>query len=140
MFRTKLTAFAAAALLSVATAACGSSGDSTGPSAPRNGTITLLNESDAPIDAVYFSGCDEATWGPNRLAAGETIATGATRSWTTPAGCYDFKANIGTLAGSWFDRDLAPGGTLQFALDVVVSNVGGVQAAVAGTESGLKAR
>lgn len=138
MFRNKLTAFAVAALLSITTAACGS--DSNGPSAPRNGTITMLNESDAPIDAVYISSCSDDSWGADRLPAGETIATGATRNFTMPAGCYDIKANIGTLAGIWWDRDLEAGGVLQFALDVVVSNVGPVQPAIAGAESNLKTR
>lgn len=138
MFRNKLAAFAAVALLSVASAACGS--DSNGPSAPRNGTITMLNQSDAPIDAVYISSCSDESWGPDRLAAGESIATGQSRDFTLPAGCYDIKANIGTLAGIWWDRDLEAGGILQFALDVAVSNVGPVQPAIAGAESNQKVR
>lgn len=138
MFRNKLTAFTAVALLSVAPAACGS--DSNGPSVPRNGTIVMLNESDAPIDAVYISSCSDDSWGPDRLAAGETIATGSMRSFTFPAGCVDVKANIGTLAGIWWDRQLAAGDSLQFALDVAVSNVGPVLPAIAGAESNLKAR
>ena len=141
MHRNKLAALAAAALLSLGTAACGS--DSTGPSRsgpPHTGTISVMNSSDAPIDAVKFSNCSDPDWGQNRLDAGETIAPGATRSWTADPGCYDVKASIGTLAGTWYDRQLTANGLIQVALDVAVSSVRPAQPAVAGAGEDLKAR
>ena len=129
MFRSRFSALMAAALFALAPAACGSDDNSpSGPSpAPQTGTIAIRNDSDAPIDMVNFTSCEDASWGANRLASGETIAPGATRSWTTEAGCYDVRARIGSLVGTWWDRDLTAGGAINLALDVAVSNVGPVE-------------
>lgn len=114
-----LAAFALALAFALSAAACG--GDSTGPEpAPRTSTIRLLNESATPITTVYFSQCDDTSWGANRLADGETLAPGALRSWTVAPGCYDFRASNGSKAASWFDREITPGGVLQLAVPVEV--------------------
>jgi hypothetical protein len=123
MIRTKLAAFAFAALV-VGAVACGGGGDSTGPTpAPQTATIRLLNESSVPIVAVYFTACSESTWGSNRLGASETLAPGALRTWTVEPGCYDLRASTGSKTASWFDRDVAAGGAIQLAVPAEVAAV-----------------
>lgn len=124
MIRIRLMVVVAAAL-TLGAVACG--GDSDGPAAPapapQTGTIRLLNDSSVPIVAVYFTKCDESSWGSNRLAASETLAPGALRSWTVEPGCYDFRASTGSKSASWYDRNLAPGGALQLAVPSTVSAI-----------------
>lgn len=100
--------------------ACGSD-SSTEPTVPTpppatTGTVNIKNEASVPILAVYISACSDATWGANRLNSGEEITPGALRSFTMPAGCYDVKVNTATKSGSWYDRSLAAGGSLNLAL------------------------
>ena len=118
MIRNYLAGLATAAILFGA-AACGGGDNATGPAptppappAPTTGTIRLLNESSATIVAVYFTKCDENTWGSNRLAASERLAPGALRTWTVEPGCYDLKASTGSKSASWFDRQLSAGGAM----------------------------
>ena len=120
MICNRLTTLAAAALL-LGALACGGDDATSPPPAPQTGTIRLLNESSATIVAVYFTSCDESTWGSNRLAASESIAPGALRSWTVQPGCYDFRASTGSKTASWYDRDLVPGGALQLAVPAAVN-------------------
>lgn len=113
-----------AAILMAAALACG--GDSTGPAPapdPRTGTIQLLNQSNVSIVGVYFTTCDDDSWGANRLAQAETLAPGALRTWTVEAGCYDLKASTGSKSASWYDRTLAAGGALQMAVPASVATM-----------------
>ena len=125
MIRNYLAGLATAAIL-LGAAACGGD-DATGPAptppAPTTGTIRLLNESSASIVAVYFTKCDDTTWGANRLAASERLAPGALRTWTVEPGCYDLKASTGSKSASWFDRELAAGGALQLAVPDAVASM-----------------
>ena len=122
MIYNRLTTLAAGALL-LGAVACGGD-DATSPSpAPQTATLRLLNESSATIVAVYFTSCDESTWGSNRLAASESIAPGALRSWTVQPGCYDFRASTGSKTASWYDRELTPGGALQLAVPTAVNTM-----------------
>jgi hypothetical protein len=98
----------ALSLTALALAACGGDEDSsTGPApVPQNGTITMLNDSNTPIVSVNISRCTDASWGSNRLNPSETVQPGATRSWTVPVGCYDFRASTGERSASWFDLNV----------------------------------
>jgi len=111
---------ALAALAALALAACG--GDSsTGPT--PTATLSLANAANVPITAVYFSACDDTEWGANRLGAGESIATGGSRTWSIPAGCYDVKASTGTKAGQWYDRQVTAGETLELELSPAANSL-----------------
>jgi hypothetical protein len=55
-------------------------------------TLILHNNTGVVVCYVYFSLTSEASWGSDRLGSGETVAPGATRSWTVDAGQYDMKA------------------------------------------------
>ena len=120
MIYTRLTTLAAAALL-LGAVACGGDDATSPPPAPPTATSRLLNDTRATIVAVYFTSGDESTWGSNRLAASESIAPGALRSWTVQPGSYDFRASTGSKTASWYDRELAPGGALQLAVPTAVN-------------------
>lgn len=124
MIRNRLMV-AAVAALTLGAVACG--GDSDGPAAPapapQTGTIRLRNDASVPIVAVYFTKCNESTWGANKLAASESLAPGALRSWTVEPGCYDLRASTGSKSASWYDRTLTPGGALQLAVPSTVSAI-----------------
>jgi hypothetical protein len=127
-----------------------SSDSSTGPSQPppppppsqATGTVNLRNDASVAIVAVYISSCDDATWGSDRLNAGEEIAPGMLRSFTMPAGCYDVKASTGTKSGSWYDRSLPAGGAINLALPATASSSVATSADMLeeGSWSSLKAR
>lgn len=129
MFRNTIAA-AAIMLTVLGAAACGS--DSTGPGNPGSGTIALKNESTAQIVSVQFTLCTDESWGPNRLASGEVIATGAIRQWTAEPGCYDFRVATADKAGYWYDRQLTDGGAINLALSSAANLEAGTAAAVKG--------
>ena len=104
----------AAALCLSTLAACGGGDGATAPSA--NATLSLGNGANVAIQSVFISGCDESTWGEDRLGASETIAPGASRTFTLPAGCYDIRASTGSKSGYWYDRDFAAGETVTLQL------------------------
>jgi hypothetical protein len=138
MNRTKLMALAIATF---ALGACGGGGDSTGPApAAETGSITLLNESNSTIVAVHISGCDEGTWGANRLGAAESLAPGALRSWTVAIGCYDLKASNGVKSASWFDLEVTPGGTVQLGVPASVDAMVRELPAASASRADLKSR
>src|SRR5687768_13676495 len=66
--------------------ACGKDDDPTEPQATR---LRVLNSSVNAIRDVHFSLCTDTDWGPDRLAANETINPGAEKIWDTNAGCWD---------------------------------------------------
>jgi len=117
--------FLAAALL----AACGS-GDATGPDIPTppaaSAKVSLTNNSNTQIIEVNISSCTDLEWGANRLNAGEVIEPGATRTWTVSSGCYDFRAMTATKAGTWRNRTVSPGATINLALSSAANVVIGV--------------
>lgn len=113
-------------------AACGKD-SSTGPAPADTGTLTMLNDSNSPIVAMYFTSCEDGSWGPNRLSASENVAPGALRSWTVEAGCYDFKASTGERSATWWDLALTPGGTVQLGVPADVDAMV-AQARIAGPE------
>jgi len=118
----RLTVLAIAAL-SLGAVACGGGSDSTGPTpAPQSGTIKLLNGSSATIIGVYFTKCEDSSWGQNRLASTDSLAPGALRTWTVEPGCYDLKASTGSKSATWLNRDLTPGGALQLAVPATVAS------------------
>lgn len=140
MFRTSIAATVLAAALTLAAAACGGD-DSTGPTAPRNGTVSLHNASNTNIVQVNFSDCDDTSWGANRLNASEVIAPGATRTWTVGAGCYDFRASTASKSGYWYDRVVDAGETLPLQLSPAANESGAAVAALTDDAgSALKAR
>ena len=91
------------------------------PPSQATGTVNLRNDASVSILAVYISSCDEATWGSDRLNAGEEIAPGMLRSFTMPAGCYDVKASTASKSGSWYDRSVPAGGALNLSLPASAS-------------------
>jgi hypothetical protein len=110
-----------AVLAVLAAAACDKS--STGPETPTMATIELRNNNSAPIVTVNISSCSEAVWGANRLNQDESIATGATRTWSMPPGCYDVRASTGTKSGIWYDREAVAGEFLRLALPESASSL-----------------
>jgi len=111
--RSPLLTTAAAFCLS-ALAACGGSDGATAPS--TNATLSLSNGANVAIQSVFISGCDETTWGDDHLGPSETIAPGASRTFSVPAGCYDIRASTGSKSGYWYDRELAAGQTVSLQL------------------------
>lgn len=100
-------------LAMVALAACGD-GKATGPTAQS--TLVVRNDAPLPIMVVQFARCTDESWGPDRLGATETIAPGATRTWSIAPGCWDLRVATSTHAGYWYDNEVSAGGALQFAL------------------------
>lgn len=124
MIRNRLMTIAVAALTSGAVACGGDKATAPAPTpAPQTGAIRLRNDSSVPIVAVYFTTCDESSWGANRLSAAESLAPGALRTWTVEAGCYDVRASTGSKSATWYDRTLVAGGALQLAVPAAVGAV-----------------
>jgi hypothetical protein len=119
MIRRGLKALAIAAVVFNA-AACGGK-DSTGPE--PMGTIVLLNESSVDIVSVYFTSCDDDSWGPNRLADSETLAAGQMKTWSVEPGCYDVRASTGAKSATWWDRDVTAGGSLNLAAPIALADI-----------------
>ena len=113
--RSPLLATAAALCLS-ALAACGGSDGVTAPTPSTDATLSVSNGANVAIQSVFISGCDETTWGEDRLGPTETIAPGASRTFSVPAGCYDIRASTGSKSGYWYDRELAAGQTTMIQL------------------------
>ena len=113
--RSPLLATAATLCLS-ALAACGGSDGATAPTPSTDATLSLSNGANVAIQSVFLSGCDETTWGEDRLGPTETIAPGASRTFSVPAGCYDVRASTGAKSGYWYDRDFAAGATVTLQL------------------------
>lgn len=59
----------------------------------EDATFRLVNNSGTTVDAVYFSNCDNPSWGDDRLGATETVATGTTRNFAITNGCWDFRVD-----------------------------------------------
>ena len=106
----------AAALCLSTLAACGGSDGATAPAPSADATLSLSNGANVAIQSVFISSCDETTWGEDRLGATETIAPGASRTFSLPAGCYDIRASTGSKSGYWYDRDFAAGQTVTLQL------------------------
>jgi hypothetical protein len=84
---------------------------------PVAATITVDNGAGTAIDRVYFTACDIADWGVNRLEPGELIAVAATRSWTVDAGCWDLRTETSTgVARQFFDVTIDAGQTRVFRI------------------------
>lgn len=71
------------------------------------GAITIQNNSGITINVVTLSRCDAMSHGFSRLGSGETIPTGASRTWQVGAGCWDIgvgRTGSCTSAGcSWHE-------------------------------------
>jgi hypothetical protein len=69
------------------------------------GQIVLNNQSGTGIDVVTISRCSAMSYGFNTLSGGEVIRSGATRTWTVNAECWDVGAGrTGSCSGgrcSW---------------------------------------
>jgi hypothetical protein len=110
----------ATTLMLIGLAACGDSGSTaTGPA--EQSTLVVKNDAAQPIMVVQFARCTDPDWGPDRLGATETIAPGATRSWSIAPGCWDLRVATATRAGYWYDNEVQAGGSLQFALPAVAA-------------------
>lgn len=55
--------------------------------------VELLNQSAVALCDVYISPVTDTTWGRDWLAAGESVAPGATRVFNAPTGRYDLRAD-----------------------------------------------
>jgi len=51
--------------------------------------INIINESNAPIQAIHFSSCKDQNWGDDRLGANEVIAPKASRFFNMHDGIPD---------------------------------------------------
>jgi hypothetical protein len=108
----KFRGIAAFAAMVLALGACDR--DSTGPTATA--ALELRNDANVPIVSVNIASCSDESWGGNRLNSSETIAPGATRTWSLTPGCWDVRASTANKSGSWFDREVTAGGTIRLAL------------------------
>jgi hypothetical protein len=135
MIRSRLMTLAVTAV-ALAAAACGKDGgDTTGPApAAETGTITLLNQSNTVVVAVSIPTCEDAEWGDNRLGGLETIAPGASHSWTVETGCYDMRASNGSKAAYWYDIQVTTGNNVEISVPA------GMNASVVGIAADRRAR
>lgn len=85
--------FVAVALASLVTlTACDDDDGPTGGSG--RASLRITNQAARTILFVYFSPCNDPTWGEDRLGDA-VIAPGASFTWTElPAGCYDLRADL----------------------------------------------
>ena len=51
--------------------------------------INIINETEAPIQAIHFSSCRDQNWGDDRLGANEVIAPKASRFFNMHDGIAD---------------------------------------------------
>lgn len=114
MTRNILTTLSAVAFGFILAACGGSDGSATGPG--PSGTITLRNDANVGVVSVNIAQCTDPEWGANRLNSAETIAPGAVRNWTFPAGCYDVRASTGSKSATWFDLSVTPAMPVQLAV------------------------
>ena len=92
-FRTRKALLAAATVLALATAACGSDkGGSTGPTEPppeeQPAMLKINNQTTDLIAAVKVRLCGVGTFGAN-LIGNNPIEGGTSATMEVPAGCYD---------------------------------------------------
>ncbi len=128
MTKSRLAAAAFAAALTLASAACG--GDSTGPSpapAQTQGAIVMRNDANTNIVSVNISRCTNPSWGDNLLAANESIAPTALRSFPLEPACYDVRVSTASKSAYWYDRTVAPGDTVLLALSAAANEPASVR-------------
>lgn len=51
--------------------------------------VNIINETDAPIQAIHFSSCKDDKWGPDRLGANEVIPPKTGRFFNMQDGLTD---------------------------------------------------
>jgi hypothetical protein len=121
--RLPLLTFACSSLIVLA--ACG--GDSpTGPDTqptPSLGVVSMTNNANKAIIAVYIASCSVDEWGENRLGAGQSIAPGGTRTFAIAPGCYDVRASTGDKSGMWWDHTVQAGKTVKLALSSAANSL-----------------
>lgn len=118
------TRFAATVLFATtALTAAACSDNPTGASATPAPVIIVKNEANVPITMVHLAPCIDDGWGNNRLPSGQTIGTGATRTFGVTPGCWDVRASTGAKFGTWWDRYLAQGDTLRVALSSAANSL-----------------
>lgn len=100
----KLSTSCILALGLVAALGVSACGDSNEPGS-GSATFRLVNNSGATVDAVFFSMCDNPSWGSDQLNANETVASGSTRNFDLTVGCWDFRADY-LNAGTDTDLDV----------------------------------
>lgn len=101
-------------------AACGGDGPSA-PSTPTMGVVRMGNNANVPIIEVNIAACTSPVWGGNRLAASQTIEPGQDRLFSVAPGCYDFRAQTASKAGSWYQRHVFAGDTVHVALSAAAN-------------------
>jgi hypothetical protein len=86
-------------------------------SAEETTLLTLHNNSNQTICAVYIAESGEAEWGENWLGAGATVASGDSRVFSVPIGVYDLRAE--TCAEETVDvqRDVDTSGPVKWTID-----------------------
>jgi hypothetical protein len=78
--------------LSLLLSACGGSSSGGGSGGGNIGSIEIKNVNEFDICQAFVSPVNQDTWGPNQLAAGESVAPGASLKLTNVAyGQYDLK-------------------------------------------------
>lgn len=85
----KILALAATALMAATLAGCSvTGGDLVRPGEPT-ATLIIINDTYGYLDAIVISDCNNFTYGLNRLADGESIPPGGSKSFVLSAGCWD---------------------------------------------------
>lgn len=56
--------------------------------------IRIVNASGTTIFRVFYSACDDADWGDDRLDSDEVIEDGDDRGFDVSEGCYDIRADL----------------------------------------------
>ena len=97
--------FSLFAALAIFAAGCSDSNEPNGDTQLR-----LINSTGSTILFVYYSDCDDQSWGDDRLDDDETIADGDDRFFDVDPGCYDLRADLAgggseTLFGVQIDED-----------------------------------
>lgn len=81
------------------------------------GMLIVVNATQSQLDTVLLNDCNAMSYGLNRLADGEHISPGYSRSFILSAGCW--AVGTGTFGGgeAFKDVDVAPGGTTRLTIN-----------------------
>jgi hypothetical protein len=105
-----------AALMAAAVAGCSvTGGDLIRPGEPT-ATLIIINDTYGYLDAIVISDCNNFTYGTNRLASGESIPPGGSRSFVLSAGCWDVGGGEYAGVEAYERMQLGPGTVMRYTI------------------------